>query len=93
MIGLRELCGNKPLDLPSQIEAQHSDQNNICERLDKNNRFRSQTKIHWTFNKKFVITSIQPVFIDHSGFVIWLLDKDDNMYEWNKMQHGKKSYR
>ncbi|UZO11113.1 uncharacterized protein OCT59_002687 [Rhizophagus irregularis] len=39
-------------------------------------------------NETFGITGVQPVFIDHSGFVIWLLDKVGNMYQWNEMQRS-----
>ncbi|RIA92949.1 hypothetical protein C1645_820021 [Glomus cerebriforme] len=70
----------------------------ICEQLNKNNHFgfhQITNKDSLDFvdaeyieylNEKFGITDIQPVFIDHSGFVIWLLDKDGNMYEWDEMQ-------
>ncbi len=35
--------------------------------------------------ESFNITDVQPVFIDHSGFVIWILDKNNCMYEQNEM--------
>ncbi|EXX70890.1 hypothetical protein GLOIN_2v1731132 [Rhizophagus irregularis DAOM 181602=DAOM 197198] len=41
-------------------------------------------------NEKFDIKSAQPIFIDHSGYVIWILDEDDHMYEWNEMERGLK---
>ncbi|RIA79442.1 hypothetical protein C1645_840680 [Glomus cerebriforme] len=72
----------------------------ICEQLDKNNHleFHQITKkdsldfvddeyIEY-LNDTYGITGIQPVFIDHSGYVIWLLDKDGNMYQWCEMQQG-----
>jgi hypothetical protein len=39
-------------------------------------------------NETFGITGVQPVFIDHSGFVIWFLDKDGSMYEWDEVQQN-----
>ncbi|RGB34635.1 hypothetical protein C1646_760350 [Rhizophagus diaphanus] len=72
----------------------------ICEQLDKNNRFG----FHQVTNKDslgsidagyteylneiFGITGVQPVLIDHSGYVLWLLDKVGNMYQWNEMQRS-----
>lgn len=41
-------------------------------------------------NENFDITGVQPVFIVHSGFVIWILDKDGHMYEWDEMQQSLK---
>ncbi|PKY49823.1 hypothetical protein RhiirA4_528630 [Rhizophagus irregularis] len=72
----------------------------LCEQLDKNNRFGvhqvtnkdslGSIDAEYTefLNETFGITGIQPVFIDHSGFVIWLLDKVGNMYQWNEMQRS-----
>jgi hypothetical protein len=72
----------------------------ICEHLDKNNRFgfhqiTDRDSLDFVdveyieyLNEKFGITGIQPVFVDHSGLVIWLLDKDGNMYEWNEMEQN-----
>ena len=72
----------------------------ICEHLDKNNRFGFHqitnddsldfVDVEYTeyLNEQFGITHIKPVFVDHSGLVIWLLDKDGNMYEWNEMMQN-----
>ena len=74
----------------------------ICEHLDKNNRFgfhqiTNRDSLDFVdaeyieyLNEKFGITGIQPVFVDRSGLVIWLLDKDRNMYEWDEMQQDLK---
>ncbi|RIA86774.1 hypothetical protein C1645_828775 [Glomus cerebriforme] len=121
-LGLWELCGNKSLDLPSQVEAGYPNRNvnnqcanerndatlselsnlpdYICEHLDKNNRlgFHQITERdsldlldegHIEYlDETFGITGIQPLFIDHSGLVIWFLDKNGNMYEWDEMQQN-----
>ncbi|GET52499.1 hypothetical protein GLOIN_2v1791304 [Rhizophagus irregularis DAOM 181602=DAOM 197198] len=72
----------------------------LCEQLDKNNQFGfyqvtnkdslGSIDAEYTefLNETFGITGVQPVFIDHSGFVIWLLDKVGNMYQWNEMQRS-----
>jgi hypothetical protein len=72
----------------------------ICEQLDKNNPpgFHQITKndsldfVDAEFiedlNETFGITGVQPVFIDHSGYTIWLLDEGGNMYQWCEMQRS-----
>ena len=72
----------------------------ICEHLDKNNRFgfhqiTNKDSIDFVdeeyieyLDEKYGITGIQPVFIDHSGLNIWLLDKNGNLYEWNEMEQN-----
>ncbi|CAG8630567.1 1992_t:CDS:2 [Paraglomus occultum] len=119
-MGIRELCENYSLDLPSKAGTQYSDRyahnkcanetNNstlselsnlpdyICEHLGKNNQFGfhkitnddSFDVIGDEFieylNEQFGLTDIKPVFMDRSGFVIWLLDKDGDMYQWNEME-------
>lgn len=37
-------------------------------------------------NEKFGIKGAQPIFIDHSGYVIWILDENDYMYKWNEIE-------
>jgi len=121
-MGLRELCGNDSLDLPSKAGTRHSDQyahdqcavetnyaalselsnlpSHICEHLDKNNGFgfhqiTNKDSIDFVdkeyidfLDEKYGITDIKLVFVDHSGLVIWLLDKDGDMYEWNEMEQN-----
>jgi hypothetical protein len=72
----------------------------ICEHLDKNNRFgfhkiTNKDSIDFVdaeyieyLDEKYGITGIQPVFVDHSGLTIWLLDKNGNMYQWNEMEQN-----
>uniref|UniRef100_A0A1D1Z470 Uncharacterized protein n=1 Tax=Anthurium amnicola TaxID=1678845 RepID=A0A1D1Z470_9ARAE len=72
----------------------------ICRQLEENNRFgfhQVTNKDSLGFidaeyteylNEVFGITGVQPVFIDHYGLVIWLLDKDGIMYQWNEMERS-----
>ncbi|CAG8529609.1 2651_t:CDS:2 [Ambispora gerdemannii] len=37
------------------------------------------------FDETFGITGVRPVFVDDSGFVVWMLDDRDSMFQWNEM--------
>ncbi|CAG8472176.1 1211_t:CDS:2, partial [Paraglomus occultum] len=40
------------------------------------------------FCENFGITGVHPVFVDHSGMVVWMLDDRGIMFEWNDMEQG-----
>ncbi|PKY48304.1 hypothetical protein RhiirA4_404271 [Rhizophagus irregularis] len=95
-MGLRKLHRNQSLDLPNQVETEYSDKNThnrcanekneaflsklrelpdyLCEQLNKNN--------HWEFHQITEKDFAQPIFIDHSGYVIWILNEDDHCLKY-----------
>ena len=40
------------------------------------------------FTETFGIIGIHPVFTDHSGFIVWMLDNHGFMYWWNGMEQA-----
>ncbi|CAG8700682.1 10362_t:CDS:1 [Funneliformis caledonium] len=91
-------CANETNDATLSKFSNLSDY--ICEHLDKNNRFGFHQITNGDsldfvdveyieyLNEKFGIIDIKSIFVDRSGLVNWLLDKDGNMYEWNEMEQN-----
>ncbi|KAF0417041.1 hypothetical protein F8M41_007343 [Gigaspora margarita] len=42
------------------------------------------------FCETFGITGVRPVFVDHSGMVVLMLDSRGIMFKWNEMEHSMK---
>ncbi|RHZ78802.1 hypothetical protein Glove_156g40 [Diversispora epigaea] len=42
------------------------------------------------FREIFSITGVRPVFVDHSGMVILMLDDRDIMFKWSEMEQSMK---
>ncbi|CAG8765445.1 791_t:CDS:1, partial [Ambispora leptoticha] len=38
------------------------------------------------FSRKYGITNPRPVFLDHSGFGVWMVDEHGSMFQWNEME-------
>jgi len=86
----KDIALSKLQDLPYHLQEQLNKNNRfgIHEITDKDSLDFVDADFIEYLAKTFGITDIQPLFIDHSGFVIWMLDKDGTMYEWNEMEKG-----
>ncbi|CAG8469285.1 24420_t:CDS:2 [Gigaspora rosea] len=55
--------------------------------------FKVNSKKDEYFYETFGITGVRPVFVDHSGFVVLMLDSRGIMFKWNEMEHSMKYMR
>jgi len=72
-------------DVPYQLFDQLKDE--LHDFTEKDQRFLN-VSLRGHLAKTFGITQIFPLYLDHSEFVMWFLDENKCLFQWNKMENS-----